>query len=114
MADAIREAYRAEGYPLSRAIVPPQDVAAGRIRVQVIEGHIAELVVKGEGAETFGVRAALEPALAEHPSRLSTLQRQLLLLNDRPGLRIIDTQLEEIGAATGRFRLLVQVLTWRI
>ena len=114
MAEAISEAYRAQGFHLSRAIVPPQDVTGNHIRVQVIEGAIAELVVKGEGAETFGVRAALQPVLAEHPARLDTLQRQLLLLSDRPGLRIIDTQLEEIGTATGRFRLIVQVQTWRI
>src|SRR5258708_6094391 len=43
MANAISEAYRAAGFHLSRAIVPPQDVAAGHIRVQVIEGTIAEL-----------------------------------------------------------------------
>jgi hemolysin activation/secretion protein len=114
MADAISETYRAQGFHLSRAIVPPQDVAAGRIRVQVIEGSIAELVVKGEGVETFGVRAALQPVLAESPARLDTLQRQMLLLNDRPGLRILDTQLDEIGTATGRFRLIVQVQTWRV
>jgi hemolysin activation/secretion protein len=82
--------------------------------VRVIEGRIAELVVKGDGAELFGVRAALESILAEHPSRLHTLERQLLLLNDRPGLRILDSQLEEIGIATGRFRLIVQVQTWRV
>lgn len=114
IAEAISTAYRAAGFHLSRAIVPPQDVAAGRIRVDVIEGSIAELVIKGDGAETFGVRAALQPALAEQPSRLDTLQRQLLLLNDRPGLRILDTELEEIGTATGRFRLVVKVQTWRV
>jgi hemolysin activation/secretion protein len=114
MAEAISEAYRGEGFHLSRAIVPPQDVAAGHIRVQVIEGTIAELVIKGEGADTFGVRTALQPGLTENPARLGTLQRQLLLLNDRPGLRILDTQLEEIGTATGRFRLIVQVQTWRV
>src|SRR3954452_1720660 len=109
IADAISEAYRAQGFHLSRAIVPPQDVNAGHIRIEVIEGAITELVVRGDGAETFGVHAALQPALAEHPSRLTTLQRQLLLLNDRPGLRVLDTELEEIGAATGRFRLIVKV-----
>src|SRR5205807_9470845 len=85
-----------------------------RVRVQVIEGRITELVVKGEGAETFGVRAALEIVLAEQPARLDTLERKLLLLNDRPGMRISDTQLEEIGAGSGCFRLIVFVQTWRL
>src|SRR6266567_4315372 len=34
MANAISEAYRVAGFNLSCAIVPPQDVAAGHIRVQ--------------------------------------------------------------------------------
>src|SRR4051812_26271858 len=68
IAEAISAAYRDAGFHLSRAIVPPQDIAGGRIRVRVIEGSVAELVVKGDGAESFGVRAALDPVLAEHPS----------------------------------------------
>jgi hemolysin activation/secretion protein len=114
IANAISDTYRAAGFHLSRAIVPPQDIAGGRVRLRVIEGHIAELVVKGDSAGAFGIAAALQPALAERPSRLATLQRQLLLLNDRPGLRITDTQIEEIGTASGRFRLIVTVQTWRL
>ena len=47
------------------------------------------------------------PVAGERPSRLTTLERQLLLINGRPGVRIQDTSLEEIGNATGRFRLIV-------
>ena len=114
IAAAISDLYRRQGYHLSRAIVPPQDIAGGRVRVQVIEGRITELSIKGEGAESFGIRAALEPVLAEQPARLDTLERKLLLLNDRPGMHITDTQLEEIGTGSGRFRLIVLVQTWRI
>ena len=70
--------------------------------------------MKGEGAEQFGVRALLGPVLAEQPSRLPTLERQLLLINGRPGVRIMDTALEEIGGASGRFRLVVFLKTWQI
>jgi len=114
IAQAISDLYRRQGYHLTRAIVPPQDIAGGRVRVQVIEGRITELVIKGEGAETFGIHAALEPVLAEQPARLDTLERKLLLLNDRPGMRITDTQLEEIGTGSGCFRLIVLVQTWRV
>src|SRR4051794_17439974 len=62
IANAISEAYRREGFHLSRAIVPPQDIAGGRVHVQVIEGRIAELVVKGDGAHAFGIEAALQGA----------------------------------------------------
>ena len=93
IAAAISDLYRAAGFHLSRAIVPPQDIKHGQIRVQVIEGSIAEVALRGEGAEQFGVRPLLDPVVAEQPSRLATLERQLLLINGRPGVRIADTAL---------------------
>jgi hemolysin activation/secretion protein len=114
IAGAISDLYRAAGFHLSRAIVPPQDIADGRVRVQVIEGAIVQAELKGDGAEQFGVRPMLGPILAEQPSRLPTLERQLFLINGRPGVRITDTALEEIGGATGRFRLVVYVKTWHV
>ena len=114
IAAAISETYRAAGFHLSRAIVPPQDIKGGRVRVEMIEGGIAEVVLKGEGTEEFGVRPMLDPVLAEQPARLATLERQLLLINGRPGVRIEDTSLEEIGPASGQFRLIVILKTWHL
>jgi hemolysin activation/secretion protein len=110
----ISDIYRSAGFHLSRAVVPPQDINEESIRVQVIEGSITALDVKGEGAEEFGVRQMLLPVLAERPSRLATLERKLLLTSSRPGVRIEDTMLEEIGNTSGRFRLTVFVKTWHI
>lgn len=114
MAGAVSDVYRAAGFHLSRAIVPAQDVADGRLRLQVIEGSIVDVALKGEGAEQFGVRSMLDPVLAERPSRFTTLERQLYLINGRPGVHIDDTGLEEIGSASGRFRLIVTVNTWHV
>ena len=114
IAGAISDLYREAGFHLSRAIVPPQDIADGRVRIQVIEGAIVRAELKGDGAEQFGVRPMLGPVLAEQPSRLATLERQLFLINGRPGVRITDTALEEIGGATGRFRLTVYLKTWHV
>ncbi len=114
IAVTISDRYRDAGYYLSRAIIPPQDIKGGRIRIRVIEGTIADIVFKGEGIDEFGIRPMLDAVVAEHPSRLVTLERQLLLVNERPGVRITDTAIEEIGSATGRFRLIVYLKTWRI
>jgi hemolysin activation/secretion protein len=114
IAASVGDIYRAAGFHLSRAIVPPQDIRNGRVRVQVVEGSITEVVLKGDGAEQFGIRPMLDPVLAENPSRLSTLERQLMLINGRAGVRIEDTALEEVGKATGRFRLVVYLKTWHI
>lgn len=114
IAGAISDLYREAGFHLSRAIVPPQDIAEGRVRIQVIEGAIVEAELKGDGAEQFGVRPMLSPVLAEQPSQLATLERQLFLINGRPGVRITDTALEEIGGTTGRFRLTIYLKTWHV
>ncbi len=114
IAAGVSDLYRAAGFHLSRAIVPQQDIRDGKVRLQVIEGSITEVALKGDGAEQFGIRPMLDPVLAESPSRLSTLERQLLLINGRPGVRIADTALEEIGGATGCFRLVVYLNTWHI
>jgi hemolysin activation/secretion protein len=114
IASAISDAYRAEGFHLSRAIIPPQDIQGGGIRIQVIEGSIAEVTLKGDGAEQFGVRTMLEAVLAEQPSRLATLERKLMLVNGRPGVQIEDTAIDEIGTASGRFRLILTVKTWHV
>jgi hemolysin activation/secretion protein len=114
IAGAISDLYRADGFHLSRAIVPPQDIADGRVQIRVIEGAIVQADLKGDGAEQFGIRPMLGPVLAEQPSRLETLERQLFLINGRPGVRITDTALEEIGGPTGRFRLTVYLKTWHV
>jgi hemolysin activation/secretion protein len=114
IATAISDCYRAAGFHLSRAIVPPQDIEGGLVRIEVVEGGITEAALKGEGAEQFGVRALLDPVIAEQSSRLATLERQLMLINARPGVRITDTALEEIGVASGHFRIIVSLQTWHL
>ncbi len=114
IATAISDLYRAAGFHLTRAMIPPQDIDKGIVRVQVIEGGIAEVALKGDGAEEFGVRPLLAAVVAEHPSRLATLERQLLLINGVPGVRVIDSSIEELGNATGRFRLVLSLKTWHV
>jgi hemolysin activation/secretion protein len=114
IAGAISDRYRAAGYHLSRAIVPPQDIENGRVRMQVIEGSITEVSLKGQGAEQFGIRPMLDPVLAEQPSRFKTVERQLLLINSRAGVRITDSSLEEIGTSSGHFRLVLELKTWHV
>jgi hemolysin activation/secretion protein len=114
IASAISDRYRSAGYHLTRAIVPPQDIANGQVRIQVIEGRITEVSLKGEGAEQFGIRPMLDPVLAEQPSRFATLERQLLLINNRAGVRIADSAIEEIGGSTGHFRLVLQMQVWHV
>jgi hemolysin activation/secretion protein len=108
----LSEIYRNAGFHLSRAIVPAQDISGGAVKIRIIEGAITTVTV--EGSVEPRVRLLLAPVLAENPSRLSTLERQLLRINDTPGYRIADTSLEEIGEMSGRFRLTVVMESWRV
>lgn len=105
--------YRSRGYHLSRAIIPAQDLQGGALRVQVIEGSIEEVSL-AEKQDPLRLLPILRPITAERPSTLATVERQLLLVNDRPGARVSDVTLEEIGTATGKFRLVVAIEMWRV
>lgn len=114
LASEISQRHRDAGYHLTRAIIPPQDIKGGIVTIRIITGTIAELVVQGDEANRFGTRRMLAPITEETPARLATLERQLLLVNDLPGVRVKDTTLEEIGAGSGRFRLTVILDSWSV
>lgn len=111
---AITRQYRDAGYPLSRAIFPPQDVQAGAVRLQVLEGYISEVAFGDDDALGFGLRPYADNITDDRPLRQATLERNLLFINDTPGVSIKDTTLQEIGGPTGRFRLTVMVETWKV
>lgn len=113
IAAAITARYRAAGFHLSRALIPPQDMRSGALRVTVVEGAIEQVSVSGTDA-AFGLERLLAPLTEERPSRLATLERQLLLLNERPGIKVVDTTLDETSPGSGRFRLGVKTESWRL
>ena len=94
IAAAITARYRAAGFHLSRALIPPQDMRSGVLRITVVEGAIEQVSVSGAAA-AFGLERLLAPLTEERPSRLATLERQLLLINERPGIKVVDTTLDE-------------------
>lgn len=113
IAERVTEIYKEAGFSLSRAIVPPQDIEEGHLRIQVIEGYIDDVVVISD-QQDFGVRDLLLPLLRERPLRQQTLERHLLIASGTPGIRIADTAVDEIGTLTGRFRLSVSLEAWRM
>ena len=93
IAARITERYRKEGYLLSYAVVPPQSVQAGIVRIAVLEGQIASLQVEGAGAGQSAIEAAAAPLLAEVPLRAATLERTIGLIRDMPGYTVVDVRL---------------------
>ncbi len=87
VADKIEAAYRARGYLLVRAYVPPQRVRDGVFTINVVEGFLASVTVQGGDPDTKAlVRRYLAPATASRPLTLPSIERGLLLTNDIPGI----------------------------
>lgn len=106
--------YKDAGFTLTRAFIPRQDIVNGTVRIRVIEGYIGEVAVAGADAVSFGIDSQLAGLMAERPLRQRTLERHLLLVNDIPGVKVIDAVLDELGDYSGRFRLTVRVETWGV
>jgi hemolysin activation/secretion protein len=92
LADAITVRYRNDGYILSRALVPPQAIEGGSVRVQIVEGHVDRVIVEGEPVPRAPLMAMAERIAAARPLRADVLERNLLLINELAGL-VVDSVL---------------------
>jgi len=87
IADKIEAAYRARGYLLVRAYVPPQRVRDGVFTINVVEGYLSSVTVQGgDRATKTMVRYYLRDATHARPLELEPMERGLLLANDIPGV----------------------------
>ena len=87
IANNITALYGQRGYPLSRTIVPAQEIdGKGVVRLQVIEGYVDKVVVEGNGAKNPLVQHHGEKITEERPISNGTLERHLLLADDLPGI----------------------------
>lgn len=114
LSDCITQRYIKAGFSLSRAVIPPQDVEGGHLKVKVIEGYISNVKFEGGDAERFGVSRFAAPLLEQRPITQSHLERHLFLISDLPGVSLEDTALEEIGEMSGAFELTITIKTWQV
>lgn len=93
IADSITAHYRRAGYLLSYAMVPPQDVNAGIVRIVVVEGSIARVQVEGGGAVESAIQAIARALIHAGPLRTAELERALGLIRDFNGVIVSDVSL---------------------
>lgn len=96
--------YRNDGYILSRAVLPPQKIKGGVVKVQIIEGFIDRVLIKGKlPSSTYALLEGYgNHLIASRPLHVSLLERYALLANDIPGMTIntvIAPSKRESGAA---------------
>ena len=78
--------YRNKGYILSRAVVPPQKIEGGTVKIRIVEGFVGQVRVEGDDADTPTVKKLAAKIEASKPLDAATLERYLLLMEDLPGV----------------------------
>lgn len=107
--DRLTERYRRDGYLLSRAYLPPQDFADGRVHVVLEEGYIGESQVHGEIGPAVGyLEQILDKLKAERPLTRESFERYTGLIGRMPGVSV-EAELQPTGRRDGAMRLIVHV-----
>ncbi len=105
LAGRITARYGADGYVLSRAIVPPQqlDPNGATIRIQVVEGYIEKVEWPPQLSTYVDFFSDYARRItSERPANIRTIERYLLLAGDLPGLKFknsIRPHPSKVGAA---------------
>lgn len=90
-AAAVSDYYRAKGYFLASATLPAQDLGAGQVTIQVLEGRVSSVELRRDASVRLDAARSRRylDALVPHgqPVHEDSLERALLLTQDMPGVR---------------------------
>jgi len=111
LAERISDFYRASGFPFARAVLPPQDLQLGALRIEIIEGRYGLVQAEAAKSEDAALASQATPFLSRlKPGAViasAALERISLLLDDLPGIK--TARVIRPGAQTGTGDLIVQV-----
>jgi len=106
LAQRITAKYGNDGYVLSRAIVPPQQLnpKGAVVRIQIVEGYIDKVEWPPQLSRYRDFFTAYAAKItAQRPINVRTIERYMLLAGDLPGLKFSTTLRPsegQLGAAT--------------
>ncbi len=100
--------YRQSGFLLARAYLPAQEIKDGVVRIAILEGRLGEVRINNRSRLADSVVAAhLDKMQPGQTLAQETLEREMLLLSDLPGVEIRSTL--KPGASIGTTDLDVQL-----
>ncbi|MEP7295966.1 MAG: ShlB/FhaC/HecB family hemolysin secretion/activation protein [Burkholderiales bacterium] len=107
LAASLERLYADAGYFLARVVVPPQSLVDGaQLRLRVVDGFIEAVDLSQVPAAVRGIVAARTAALVgQRHLPMASVERQLLLAGDVPGLSLSSTLLP--GQEEGGSRLVL-------
>jgi hemolysin activation/secretion protein len=106
--------YRRAGYLLSYAVLPEQSVHSGIVTIRVIEGFIGAVRIEGDPRFAAAVKPIAARLQTERPLRGPTLERELTLIRDIPGLTLRDTKLSRSADEPARYELAIVLQSDRV
>ncbi|MBA3661389.1 MAG: ShlB/FhaC/HecB family hemolysin secretion/activation protein [Gammaproteobacteria bacterium] len=81
--------YRNNGYVISRAILPPQHVKGGVVKVRIIEGFLGKIDIGGHPKGARCIVLAFGDKIKQCPPlQIKRMEKYLLLANEIPGVDV--------------------------
>jgi hemolysin activation/secretion protein len=92
VADSISEYYHQQGYFLAKAYLPRQEIAEGKVKIQVLEGRYDQIGVNNSSrASDATIQRYLSNVHTDDVVERSALERQMLLISDLPAVEVKST-----------------------
>jgi len=89
VAMALTNEYRKRGYFLAQAYVPYQRITKGVLQINVIEGKLGKVVVRGnKHYSTKYILYSFRPATEHNTLRYDSLEKYIMLLNENTDLHV--------------------------
>ncbi len=108
LAARVTQHYRAAGYFLAQAYLPPQDIRDGQVTISVLEGQYGDVQLRNRSEVSQRLLdGLLQGVKTGDVVTLAPLERGLLLLSDLPGVAVRSTLTP--GASVGASDLIVEV-----
>ncbi len=93
--------YHERGYVVARAYLPPQEIKNGEVVINVLEGHIGKQILNNQSrVSDQRLNEFLSGAKSGDVLQAAPVDRQLLLLNEMPGVGVARAVLQP-GASIG-------------
>jgi len=105
IARGITARYRSDGYVLSQAVIPNQNLKSGVLHIRVVEGFVDKVYVENDrpiSDRRHLIESYAKKINAMRPLNTKTLERYMLLISDLPGVTaraIIRPSPSTFGAA---------------
>ena len=100
--------YRSKGYVFARAYLPPQDIKDGKVLVAIVEGkHGKTQLTNTSDVRSSVIGSILAPVSGGQVINEAALQRQMLILQDLPGIKPSAALFPGTEVGTADLRIIV-------